>query len=119
MNGVVKSGSLMTFQYHCRVKPCGGKTTNGVSENDSAIGNSSGTRSEEHTSELQSHRDLHSFPTRRSSDLLVDDLPVPLQGETLRRKDDERRVGERQRDREQQRHQQEQRDHRSQRVKQQ
>src|SRR5215211_1407405 len=25
-------------------------------------------RSEEHTSELQSHRDLHSFPTRRSSD---------------------------------------------------
>src|SRR5579875_3732347 len=27
-------------------------------------------RSEEHTSELQSHRDLHSFPTRRSSDLL-------------------------------------------------
>src|SRR5476649_519137 len=28
-----------------------------------------GERSEEHTSELQSHRDLHSFPTRRSSDL--------------------------------------------------
>src|SRR5882672_7316916 len=27
------------------------------------------TRSEEHTSELQLHRDLHSFPTRRSSDL--------------------------------------------------
>src|SRR5476649_2033772 len=27
------------------------------------------SRSEEHTSELQSHRDLHSFPTRRSSDL--------------------------------------------------
>src|SRR4029453_13818782 len=27
-------------------------------------------RSEEHTSALQSHRDLHSFPTRRSSDLL-------------------------------------------------
>src|SRR5476649_369702 len=26
-------------------------------------------RSEQHTSELQSHRDLHSFPTRRSSDL--------------------------------------------------
>src|SRR5882672_6053494 len=26
-------------------------------------------RSEEHTSELQSHRDLHSFLTRRSSDL--------------------------------------------------
>src|SRR6266496_2372383 len=28
------------------------------------------SRSEEHTSELQSHRDLHSFPTRRSSDLI-------------------------------------------------
>src|SRR5476649_2480347 len=28
-------------------------------------------RSEEHTSELQSHRDLHSFPTRRSSDLAM------------------------------------------------
>src|SRR5215211_580380 len=26
-----------------------------------------GPRSEEHTSELQSHSDLHSFPTRRSS----------------------------------------------------
>src|ERR671916_21471 len=31
-------------------------------------------RSEEHTSELQSHSDLHSFPTRRSSDL---QLPAP------------------------------------------
>src|SRR5476649_999657 len=31
-------------------------------------------RSEEHTSELQSHRDLHSFPTRRSSDLNEGDL---------------------------------------------
>src|ERR1035437_298395 len=30
------------------------------------------TRSEEHTSELQSRRDLHSFPTRRSSDLRLD-----------------------------------------------
>src|SRR5215211_7910041 len=30
------------------------------------------SRSEEHTSELQSHRDLHSFPTRRSSDLADD-----------------------------------------------
>src|ERR1044072_4410791 len=28
-------------------------------------------RSEEHTSELQSHRYLHSFPTRRSSDLFA------------------------------------------------
>src|SRR5476649_1605503 len=33
-------------------------------------------RSEEHTSELQSHRDLHSFPTRRSSDL-ADELHRP------------------------------------------
>src|ERR671926_253790 len=31
-------------------------------------------RSEEHTSELQSHRDLHSFPTRRSSDLPIANL---------------------------------------------
>src|ERR1044072_9249842 len=30
-----------------------------------------GLRSEEHTAELQSHRDLHSFPTRRSSDLAL------------------------------------------------
>src|SRR5215211_6245519 len=29
-------------------------------------------RSEEHTSELQSHSDLHSFPTRRSSDLPIE-----------------------------------------------
>src|SRR5215204_3409875 len=42
-----------------------------------AIGSTCGSsfdrtwRSEEHTSELQSHRDLHSFPTRRSSDLQV------------------------------------------------
>src|SRR5476649_489965 len=35
-------------------------------------------RSEEHTSELQSHSDLHSFPTRRSSDL-------PLRAEFLLR----------------------------------
>src|SRR5215218_3278317 len=34
-------------------------------------------RSEEHTSELQSHRDLHSFPTRRSSDLVGDDRHTP------------------------------------------
>src|SRR5882672_5011936 len=35
-----------------------------------------GGRSEEHTSELQSHRDLHSFPTRRSSDLERDEILV-------------------------------------------
>src|SRR5476649_1175024 len=32
-------------------------------------------RSEEHTSELQSHSDLHSFPTRRSSDLSLSNRP--------------------------------------------
>src|SRR5882672_5261041 len=40
-------------------------------------------RSEEHTSELQSHRDLHSFPTRRSSDL---DFNEQLEKCTLRAK---------------------------------
>src|SRR5579875_2178689 len=35
-------------------------------------------RSEEHTSELQSHRDLHSFPTRRSSDLVQSLSTGPL-----------------------------------------
>src|SRR5476649_1171146 len=44
-----------------------------------------GERSEEHTSELQSHRDLHSFPTRRSSDLFHGNVPlrhtsIPLHG---------------------------------------
>src|SRR5882672_10779594 len=36
-------------------------------------------RSEEHTSELQSHSDLHSFPTRRSSDLPRQRLPAARQ----------------------------------------
>src|SRR5579875_1728519 len=37
-------------------------------------------RSEEHTSELLSHSDLHSFPTRRSSDLphLLNDAGKPI-----------------------------------------
>src|ERR671927_271563 len=35
-----------------------------------------GSRSEEHTSELQSHSDLHSFPTRRSSDLDLRARPI-------------------------------------------
>src|ERR1035437_5640250 len=38
---------------------------------------SGGDRSEEHTSELQSRQDLHSFPTRRSSDLLASYLGKP------------------------------------------
>src|SRR5215211_7765812 len=37
---------------------------------DAMPGGAEAARSEEHTSELQSHSDLHSFPTRRSSDLL-------------------------------------------------
>src|SRR6476646_8324818 len=46
-----------------RLTPCAGCSV--------AVSSSvpSPARSEEHTSELQSHRDLHSFPTRRSSDL--------------------------------------------------
>src|SRR5476649_2862303 len=42
----------------------------------SALRLASSSRSEEHTSELQSHSDLHSFPTRRSSDLHLDVLAV-------------------------------------------
>src|ERR687894_369170 len=45
-------------------------------------------RSEEHTSELQSHRDLHSFPTRRSSDLestSTSRISRPSAGEEARR----------------------------------
>src|SRR5476649_1924599 len=44
-------------------------------------------RSEEHTSELQSHSDLHSFPTRRSSDLLPSAAtPAGDAHESLRRR---------------------------------
>src|SRR5882757_2339434 len=38
-------------------------------------------RSEEHTSDLQSHQYLHSFPTRRSSDLAVSGLCEVLRQE--------------------------------------
>src|SRR5215204_5330962 len=44
-------------------------------------------RSEEHTSELQSHSDLHSFPTRRSSDQPMPPwhpFPVQLASPVLR-----------------------------------
>src|SRR5476649_265563 len=45
-------------------------------------------RSEEHTSELQSHRDLHSFPTRRSSDLWQSTrCPFARASRRLRRRD--------------------------------
>src|SRR5882672_9024551 len=42
---------------------------NSASRNHSFGWQAEEARSEEHTSELQSHSDLHSFPTRRSSDL--------------------------------------------------
>src|SRR3712207_3040015 len=41
---------------------------------------SAASRSEEHTSELQSHQYLHSFPTRRSSDLRPARTPCPRPG---------------------------------------
>src|SRR5215211_2667371 len=46
----------------------------------SVICSVNGSRSEEHTSELQSHRDLHSFPTRRSSDLSAHPAAQPRTG---------------------------------------
>src|SRR6476646_6075641 len=48
---------------------CTDKTSVGCQIWTENIANRQQRRSEEHTSELQSHRDLHSFPTRRSSDL--------------------------------------------------
>src|SRR5476649_905492 len=49
-----------------------------LGQNNDAV-RSSFRRSEEHTSELQSHSDLHSFPTRRSSDL-GQSGPAPAHG---------------------------------------
>src|ERR671933_829423 len=46
-----------------------GLTDHGRAEYMRGLGAAKESRSEEHTSELQSHRDLHSFSTRRSSDL--------------------------------------------------
>src|SRR5882672_4017101 len=74
---------IYTLSLHDALPILKDKVNNAVSGNSSSsssnqgespdinAGNSSGspTRSEEHTSELQSHSDLHSFPTRRSSDL--------------------------------------------------
>src|SRR6476646_790040 len=49
------------------------RTDEAIAEYDAALAldANDAKRSEEHTSELQSHRDLHSFPTRRSSDLAL------------------------------------------------
>src|SRR5215211_5799703 len=58
---------------HCSVSDC----------SPSASKTRSRFRSEEHTSELQSHSDLHSFPTRRSSDLNLADHLVVLLSEAL------------------------------------
>src|ERR671926_241714 len=58
-------GSMPVAPFRCRqrpVRPCQHVTAGCADCRGSE-------RSEEHTSELQSHRDLHSFPTRRSSDL--------------------------------------------------
>src|SRR5476649_1191764 len=60
INSLMPSASIFTMQHPdwaLALKPT--RAPNGRT----------GRRSEEHTSELQSHRDLHSFPTRRSSDL--------------------------------------------------
>src|SRR5688572_28589588 len=46
----------------------------------SAISRKLRSRSEEHTSELQSQSNLHSFPTRRSSDLLSMQRRIKGQG---------------------------------------
>src|SRR5882672_8871703 len=64
----------------------------------SSTATTSTSRSEEHTSELQSHSDLHSFPTRRSSDLVTDSeateamndlnsLPDAEQGQAIKQLD--------------------------------
>src|SRR5215204_2765368 len=52
-NALSWSTIVLMVSFSSRISPC----------------TSTVTRSEEHTSELQSHSDLHSFPTRRSSDL--------------------------------------------------
>src|SRR5882672_2889097 len=74
---------IYTLSLHDALPIFGGAASNGLpfsvnsgsiyfvstSGNDSNNGSFTSPRSEEHTSELQSHSDLHSFPTRRSSDL--------------------------------------------------
>src|SRR5947207_3390212 len=50
-----------------------------------AVVAASPVRSEEHTSELQSHSDLHSFPTRRSSDLAQPDVKQRLDNPAMLR----------------------------------
>src|SRR5579875_2518223 len=59
MNAVPEISQLSSRPFRMRMSSC-------VSSMEEPIPG----RSEEHTSDLQSHRDLHSFPTRRSSDLL-------------------------------------------------
>src|SRR5438034_230518 len=59
---------------NCAARPSSISSSTAPSNTPSASSSSSAiskkARSEEHTSELQSHSDLHSFPTRRSSDLV-------------------------------------------------
>src|ERR1044072_2524508 len=47
--------SLFMVRRECAAEPC--------------VCPANASSSDEHTPELQSHRDLHSYPTRRSSDL--------------------------------------------------
>src|SRR5882672_7282312 len=59
------------------VQRAGNRQSDHIRKSDEKLGASPGAnRSEEHTSELQSHSDLHSFPTRRSSDLNSRSRPV-------------------------------------------
>src|ERR1044072_3227464 len=57
------------------------------------LADSTSPRSGEHTSELQSHRDLPSFPTRRSSDLLREHVPGDLRPDRQRVRLSGRRLG--------------------------
>src|SRR5882672_11038511 len=56
------------------------RLASGVMQQHGATSSARDRRSEEHTSELQSHRDLHSFPTRRSSVLAVSRVPTRRNG---------------------------------------
>src|SRR4030095_2690999 len=60
------SADTLTLVYLARLRDAFGTSSERVVL---PPGVTTAARSEEHTSELQSHRDLHSFPTRRSSDL--------------------------------------------------
>src|ERR1035437_6273239 len=63
---IYEHSAALNVQSICAdIKSRGG----GIRQGSEFQGKDIARRSEEHTSELQSRRDLHSFPTRRSSDL--------------------------------------------------